>query len=300
MNEWRERLAAKRVLVADGAWGTELTKRGLAAGQAPEAWNLDRPEEVQAVARSYVDAGADIILTNTFGGSAFKLKKFGLRDSVAEINRRGVELSKEAAAARALVFASIGPSGEFMEPLGTITEPEMVACFAEQVRAIAAAAPDGIVIETMSDLAEAKAALRAVRENSDLPAVVSMTFERGARAIATMMGVTPQQAVGELEAAGADLVGANCGAGIETIVEVARRMRPATKLPLWFKPNAGIPELVDGKTVFRETPGEMGAYLPELIAAGASVIGGCCGTTPEHIRLFVTEIPKLLAQQGDR
>lgn len=300
MSEWRERLAAKKVLIADGAWGTELTKRGLAAGEAPEAWNLDRPEEVHAIARSYVDAGADIILTNTFGGSPFKLEKLGLRDNAAEINHRGVELSKEAAAGRTLVFASIGPSGEFMEPLGTVTEAEMVACFAEQIRAIAAAAPDGIVIETMSDLAEAKAALRAVRENSDLPAVVSMTFEKGARAVATMMGVTPQQAVGELEAAGVDVVGANCGGGIESIIEVARLMRPVTKLPLWFKPNAGIPELVDGKTVFREIPEEMAAHLPHLVATGASVIGGCCGTTPEHIRLFAAEIPKLLAQQGDR
>jgi len=294
MNGWKERLAAKRLLIADGAWGTEFARRGLAAGETPERWNLERPNEVLAVARSYVEAGADILLTNTFGGSPLKLAKAGLETRVAEANRRGVELSKEAAGGKALVFASVGPTGEFMTPLGTIEEIEMVACFAEQVRAIAGASPDGIVIETMSDLGEAKAALRAVRENSNLAAVVSMTFQKGARGYATMMGVTPAQAARDLEAAGADVVGANCGAGIDDIVEVARLMRPATTLPLWFKPNAGIPQLIDGKTVFRESPETMAKRLGDLVKAGASIIGGCCGTGPEHIRLFAARARKLV------
>jgi 5-methyltetrahydrofolate--homocysteine methyltransferase len=294
MNGWKERLAAKRLLIADGALGTELAKRGLAAGETPERWNLDRSSEVLAVARSYVEAGADIILTNTFGGSPLKLAKVGLQAQVAEVNFRGVELAKEAAGGKALVFASIGPTGEFMAPAGTIEEAEMVACFAEQVRAIAAASPDGIVMETMSDLGEAKAALRAIRENSNLPAVVSMTFQKGARGYATMMGVTPAQAAEALEAAHADMVGANCGAGIDDIVEVARLMRPATTLPLWFKPNAGLPQLIDGKTVFGETPETMVKRLADLVKAGASVVGGCCGTTPDHIRLFVAAARKLV------
>jgi len=294
MNGWKERLAAKKLLIADGAWGTELVKRGLAAGEAPERWNLDRPDEVLAVARSYVEAGADILLTNTFGGSPLKLRKVGLGGQMAEVNRRGVELSKEAASGKSLVFASVGPTGEFMVPAGTIEEAEMVDCFAEQIKAIVGASPDGIVIESMSDLGEAKAALRAVRENSNLPAVVSMTFQKGARGYATMMGARPAQAAEELERVGADIVGANCGAGIDNVVEVAKLMRRATKLPLWFKPNAGIPQLIDGRTVFRETPEMMAKRLADLVKAGASIVGGCCGTTPDHIRLLVARARQLV------
>ena len=298
MSGWRERLAAKGPLIADGAWGTELAGRGLEAGVAPERWNLDRPDDVRAVAMSYVEAGADIILTNTFGASPLKLGKVGLGGRVGEVNRIGVELSREAAGEGALVFASVGPTGEFMTPVGTVDEEEMVACYAEQVAALAAAGPDGIVIETQTDLAEAKAALRAVRENSGLPVVVSLTFEKGVKGYATMMGVTPARAASELAAAGADIVGANCGAGIAEIIEVARLMRAATKLPLWFKPNAGLPELVKGKTVFRETPEQMVRYLPGLIEAGASIVGGCCGITPGHIQLLVGEANRLMDRQG--
>ena len=284
---WKERLAEKKLLIADGAWGTELAKRGLPAGEAPERWNLENPDEVRAVAASYVEAGADIVITNTFGGSLPKLEKAGLGDKLAEVNRRGVELSKDAAAARALVFASIGPCGEMPAPLGTASEEDMTAWFAQQVQAMVQAAPDGILIETMTDLAEVKAALRAVKENCALPVVTSMTFDRGAKGFATMMGVKPDQAAEELTRAGADIVGANCGSGIEDIIEVAKLMRPVTDLPLWFKPNAGLPELVDGKTVFKQTPDEMVKHFPALVHAGADIIGGCCGTTPEHIRRLV-------------
>jgi len=299
MSGWHERLAAKGLLIADGAWGTELAGRGLEAGVAPERWNLERPDDVRAVAASYVEAGADIILTNTFGASPLKLKKVGLDRHVGEINRIGVELSREAAGERTLVFASVGPTGEFLSPVGTVDEEEMVACYAEQVADLAAAGPDGVVIETQTDLAEAKAALRAVRENSGLPVVVSMTFQKGVKGYATMMGVTPARAASELGADGADIVGANCGAGIAEIVEVARLMRDATELPLWFKPNAGVPELVKGKTVFRETPEQMIRHLPALIEAGASIVGGCCGTTPEHIRLLVAEAKRLTDRRGE-
>ena len=210
-----------------------------------------------------------------------------------EVNRAAARISKEAAGGKALAFASIGPTGEFMEPLGAITEDEMVAYFAEQTAALIEGGVDGFVIETMSDLREAKAALRAVKESSRLPVVVSMTFECGQGGFATFMGVKPQQAAAELEGAGADLVGSNCGSGIENMIEIARLMRPATSLPLWIKSNAGLPELVDGKTVFRETPEEMAVHFGGLVEAGADVIGGCCGTTPEHIRLLVAERDKL-------
>jgi 5-methyltetrahydrofolate--homocysteine methyltransferase len=286
LDEWKRRLNEKRFLVSDGAWGTELAKRGLQAGETPEKWNLDRPDDVRAVAASYMEAGSDIILTNTFGGNVFKLAKVGLEGQARDINRRGVAISKEAASGKALVFASVGPTGEFMEPVGTITEKEMAACFAQQVQAIAEGGADGIVVETMTDLGEAKAALRAAKESSRLPVVVSMTFTKGLKGFATMMGVRPEQAAAELAKAGADMVGANCSSGIEDMVAVARLMKEATALPLWIKPNAGLPELVDGKTVFRETPEMMAKHVPALVEAGARIIGGCCGTTPGHIRLL--------------
>ena len=293
MDKFSELLAAKKILISDGAWGTQLAAQGLQAGECPEKWNLERPDEVKALAAGYVDAGSDIILTNTFGGSRLKLEKAGLGDSVDEVNRSGAAISKDAADGKALVFASIGPTGEFMSPLGTITEAEMVACFAEQVKALADGGADGFVIETMSDLGEAKAALRAVKENSSLPVIVSMTFEHGPGGFATIMGVKPEQAAVELTAAGPEALGSNCGSGIENMIEVARLMRSATDMPLWIKSNAGVPELIDGKTVFRETPEEMARHFADLAEAGARIIGGCCGTTPEHVRAFVAQRDKI-------
>lgn len=297
MTDWKNWLEKKKVLIADGGWGTELFRRGLGPGVAPESWNIDRPEDVRAVAVSYVQAGADIILTNTFGGNPLKLAKAELEQKTAEINRLGAKISKEAAGAHALVFGSIGPTGEFMKPLGTVTETEMVKGFAEQAKALAAGEVDGIVIKTMIDLAEAKAALRATRENTSLPVVVSMTFDKKPRGYATLMGIRPEQAAMELERAGATIVGANCGAGIDHMVEILRLMRPATTLPIWCKPNAGLPELVDGSTVYRETPEQMASRLRVLVDAGASIVGGCCGSTPAHIRAFVLERDKLIAQK---
>jgi len=296
MSKLTSLLNEKPVVVADGAWGTELARRGLPAGAAPELWNAERPDEVRAVAASYVAAGSDVILTNTFGGSPPKLAKAGLEGRCDELNRLGAELSKEAAGGggdTALVIASVGPTGELLEPLGTLTEGDAVSFFARQICALAAGGADGVVMETFIDLAEAKAALRAAKEATDLPAVVSMTFEKGAAGYATVMGVTPERAAKELTAAGADAVGANCGSGIDNMVDVARLLRPATDLPVWIKPNAGMPELVDGRTVFRQTPEEMVARVADLVAAGASVIGGCCGTTPEHIRAIVAEVRRL-------
>ncbi len=293
MGLWKTRLEKKKILIADGGWGTELQKRGLAPGEPPEAWNLSRPEEVAAVARSYVEAGADIILTNTFGGSHLKLAKVHLEDKLLEINRRGARISKQAAGDQALVFASIGPSGEFMAPLGTVSEVDMVQGFAEQAMALAAGGADGIVVETMMDLAEAKAALRAAKESTSLPVAVTLTFNKGPKGYATMMGVRPEQAAAELERAGANILGANCGEGIDIMIELMGLMRSATRLPLWCKPNAGLPELVHGKTVYRETPEMMASKLKDLVRAGAKIVGGCCGTTPSHIRALFLERTKL-------
>ncbi|MGM0491801.1 MAG: homocysteine S-methyltransferase family protein [Armatimonadota bacterium] len=288
-------LEQKKVLIADGAWGTELSRRGLEPGEAPESWVLRQPDAVREVAQGYVDAGAEIILTDTFGGSRFKLAKSDLEDQVAEINRRAVELSQDAAGDAALVFASIGPTGEFMEPLGLVSEQEMIETFGEQVEAMVAGGTDGILVETMTDLGEAKGALLAAREHFDGPVVVSMTFDRGPKGYATMMGVTPEHAAEELQAAGADIVGSNCGHGIENMIEVIDLMSGATDLPLWAKPNAGMPQLVDGDTVFTQSPEETAAHFAELAGAGARIIGGCCGTTPEHIRALVEARDEMFA-----
>ena len=281
---WKEKLRERAVLIADGAWGTQFAKMGLQPGDAPELLNAEFPEVVEAVARSYVDVGADVILTNTFGGSRFKLEKAGIAGRTAQLNRAGTEISVRAAAGGTLVFASVGPTGEFMAPLGTRTEEEFVACFAEQIRACIEAGADGICIETMTELKEALAALSAARALGSFPVVVSMTFDRGARGFATMMGVTPGDAAAQLDAAGADIIGSNCGSGIENHIEIASLLRAATGRPLWIKSNAGLPRLVDGRTVFLESPEKMAGGVRRLIEAGAGFIGGCCGTTPEHIR----------------
>ncbi len=291
---WKNWPEKKKVLIADGGWGTELIKRGLRPEEVPEVWNLERAEDVRAVAASYVRVGAEIILTNTFGGNAIKLSKVGLDSRMAEINKRGAEISKEAARGSALVFGSIGPTGDFLKPLGTITERQMVHSFSEQTRALIEGGVDGIVIETMTDLAEAKAALRAVRESFTGPVVVSMTFDKKQSRYVTIMGVRPEQAAQELEKAGADSVGANCGAGIDHMIDVTHLMRPATTLPIWCKPNAGLPELIQGSVVYRETPEQMTSKLKLLLDAGATVIGGCCGTTPAHVEALVLERNRLV------
>jgi 5-methyltetrahydrofolate--homocysteine methyltransferase len=278
-------LKQRGVLISDGAWGTQLAQAGLPAGQATELWNVEYPNEVEKVARQYVEAGSDIILTNTFGGSRIKLEKVGLADRVEELNRTGTEISRRAAGTKALVFPSIGPTGEFVAPLGARNEEEFVAVFAEQMAACAKAGADGFVIETMSALEEALAALKAARQVArHLPVVVSFTFDRGARGFATMMGLAPEKAAAECDKAGADIIGANCGNGIAHMIEIARLMRASTRKPLWIKANAGMPKIVAGRTVFPESPAEMAARVGDLLKAGADIIGGCCGTSPEHIR----------------
>ena len=289
----KELLKEKNILISDGAWGTEIAKRGFEPGLCPELFNVNEAGMIREIAGSYISAGSDIILTNTFGGSPQKLAKYGLEDRIEELNEAGVRLSVETSNGRALVLGSIGPTGEFLAPLGLTTEEEMTESFACQVKAFVAGGADAVLIETMTDLGEIKCALKAVKENSDFEVICSMTFDKGEKGYATMMGITPDRAAAELEAAGADVAGSNCGAGIDNIIDVARIMKPATGLPLWFKPNAGLPELVGGKTVYRETPQEMASRIPELVDAGANIIGGCCGTTPDHIRKFREVIDNL-------
>lgn len=276
-----EQLAADRPVVTDGAWGTQLQARGLPPGACPDAWNLEHPERVEEVARAYVAAGSRVILTNTFGATKFALERHGLAGEVVAINRAGVEISRRAAADKAYVFASIGPSG-VMLIMGQVSPDQLHTAFREQAHALAEAGADGLVVETMSDLEEAKLAVAAARETG-LPVVGCMTFDSGTRRDRTMMGITPEQAAEVLVAAGADVIGSNCGQGIEGFAELARRLRAATDRPIWLKPNAGLPELVDGKAVYRQTAEQFAALVPGLIEAGADFVGGCCGTNPEFI-----------------
>jgi len=273
-----DKLLAHGPVVTDGAWGTQLFARGLDVGQCPDAWNINHPDRVEDVARAYVEAGSRIILTNTFGASRVRLAEYGLGERTAEINRAGAQISKRAAGNRAFVFASIGPTGKMLVA-EEISRDEMRAAFTEQAHALRDGGADGIVVETMADLEEARIALEAGQQTG-LPVVVCLTFDTGGR---TMMGVTPEQAARELTAAGADAIGSNCGNGIAELIPIARQLRAATALPLWLKPNAGMPEMVAGKPVWKTSPAEFARLMPALREAGANFLGGCCGTTPAHI-----------------
>ena len=274
---------ASSVRVIDGAWGTELQKRGLQAGALPELWNVENVQAVEAVAAGYVGAGSDVILTNTFGANSFVLSAHGLADRAPELAEAGAAISKRAAGAEAKVFASIGPTGKIVM-MGDVPAEEITVAFAETAAAVAAGGAEAIVLETFNELAEAELALRAVKSACELPVVVSMTFASGPDETATMMGDSPANLAAMAEANGAEAVGANCGAGPANYVKVAALLGAATDLPIWVKPNAGLPVLVDGRTIFPMGPTEFVAYVGDLVAAGANFIGGCCGTTPDHIR----------------
>ncbi len=279
------RLKGGGVLVGDGAWGTELMQRGLPAGQPPEWFALQRPEVIEEVARLYVEAGADLVTTDTFGGTSFRLKLHGLDGERQRVNRQAVEAVRRAVAGRALVSASVGPSGELLEPYGDTSPDAVEAAFAEQIDALVAGGADALCIETMSDLTEATRAVKAAKAVAPgVPVMATMTFEPTPRGYFTVMGVSVERAVAGLEAAGADVVGSNCGTGIADMVEIARLLIRATRLPILVQPNAGLPESRDGRVVYNETPEALAARVPELLEAGVAIVGGCCGTTPDHTR----------------
>lgn len=277
-----ERVGGAGPILLDGAWGTQLQARGLAIGACPDAWNLLFPGLVEEVARDYVEAGSRIILTNTFGASRIALTRHGLADEAADINRAGARISRSAADDKALVFASMGPTGAMLA-MEDITEQEMREAFIEQANALADGGADAIVVETMTDLKEAQIAVDAALETG-LPVVACMVFDAGKEGDRTMMGLTPERAAAEMKSAGVDAFGSNCGRGAEQMLPICRRLRAATDLPLWLKPNAGLPELVEGKAVYRTSPKEFAAAALDLVEAGAYFIGGCCGTGPGYIR----------------
>ena len=288
MNNLLASLTAHIPVVTDGAWGTQLQALGLASGDCPDAWNLTHPDLVQRVASMYVEAGSRVILTNTFRSNRIALDAFGLAGQTAALNRAGVTISRTAAGTHATVFASMGPSGKLLMS-GDVTEEDLANAFDEQARALADAGADAIIIETMSDLAEAKIAVASARATG-LPVAASMVFDSGKNNDRTMMGATPEQVVNELVEAGADVIGANCGVGIEGYIPICRRLKGATDRPIWIKPNAGLPELINGTIVYKTTPDQFAAQARTLRDAGATFIGGCCGTSPAFIRSVVSAL----------
>lgn len=280
-----ERVAAGEVLISDGAMGTFLQAHGLVAGECPEAWCSSHPDVVRGIARAYVDAGSDIIETNSFGGTHYKLREYGLADQVSAFNRQAAALAREVIGTKGYVAASVGPTGKIVEDEGgDVSEEDLYRAFVEQVVALADGGADAVCIETMSSITETVQAIKATKDHTRLLVIATLTFAPGARGYRTMMGVDPARAAEEAVAAGADIVGANCGTGIAHMIEVVATMRATVPhVPILVHPNAGMPVLEGGKTVFKETPADMAARVPAILAAGANILGGCCGTTPAHI-----------------
>jgi 5-methyltetrahydrofolate--homocysteine methyltransferase len=275
-----EAIAGGRILVSDGAWGTFLHEKGLKPGECPESWCLERPKDVLDIARSYLDAGADMIESDSFGGSSFKLAHYGLEARAADLNRAAASISRKAAGDGAWVIASIGPTGR-MIAMGDVTEEEFYEAFKVQAGALAEGGADAICIETMSDITEAVQAVKAAKDATRCEIICTFTFEKTLQGdYRTRMGVTPEAAARAALEAGADIIGANCGNGMARMVEVVARIRAeAPGVPILVHANAGLPTNVDGVTVFPESPAEMAAFVPALVKAGADIIGGCCGTT---------------------
>jgi 5-methyltetrahydrofolate--homocysteine methyltransferase len=285
MKPFKERVAQGGILISDGAMGTLLQAKGLKPGECPEWWCISHPDVVRGIHEAYIAAGADIVETNSFGGTCYKLKPYGLADKVRELSLAAVALAKQASAGKRYVAASVGPTGRIVEDEGGDASPQdLYEAFKEQVVALAEGGADALCIETMVSLAEALQAIKAAKENTKLTVICTFTFEPGARGFRTMMGVAPERAALETVAAGTDIVGANCGNGIVNMIEITRQIHAAQRnTPILIQANAGTPVLEGEKTVFRETPEFMASKVSDLIKAGAQIIGGCCGTTPDHI-----------------
>ena len=286
-------LRTGKILVSDGAWGTILYQKGLKAGDCTDEWSLTHYHTVKDIAKSYIDAGADMVETNSFGANRFKLQHFGLQDKVSEINEMAARASREAAGNDQYVVASIGPTGKILL-MGDVTTEELYDCFREQTVALEKGGADAVCIETMSDADEAVLAIKAAKENTGLEVISTFTFEKTLQGdYRTMMGLSPSDATRAALDAGADIIGTNCGNGIEHMIEIVKEIH--AEFPDAFilvQANAGLPMLVDGTTTFPETPEIMAACIPDLLKAGASIVGGCCGTTPEHIKAIKKAVEK--------
>ncbi len=284
MKSFLDRLHAKEILVADGAMGSFLFQRGLKPGECPELMNLNSPEILMEIADLYFNAGADIVQTNSFGGSPLKLAQYGLENKTEEINQTAAQCVRQVVGENAYVSGSCGPTGKMLKPLGEVEIDEMQEGFNRQIKGLVKGGVDIICVETMTDLTEAILAVKAAKSvAADIPVMATMTFDPIPRGFFTVMGVSIAQAVKELTEAGADVLGSNCGNGLEKMIEIAREFRKATELPVIIQSNAGKPEMNKGKLEYPEDPAFFEKKVKALIQAGVSIIGGCCGTTPAHI-----------------
>ncbi|MCJ7453042.1 MAG: homocysteine S-methyltransferase family protein [Steroidobacteraceae bacterium] len=279
-----------RVLLGDGAMGTQLQDAGLESGHCGEAWNLDHPDRVVGIQRRYAEAGSDLILTNTFGACRIMLDRHGEGARTADINRASVAIAREALGGRGYVLGDIGPFGGLMEPYGDISRAAVERAFREQARALVEGGADGIIIETQTAFEEVEIAIAAAREAGAPVVIASFAFDRmlDEDDVRTMMGISPEQAAEFMERHGCDVAGLNCGTGVDMrfAADITRRYRATCGLPVMAQPNAGAPVLEDMKVLYKQTPGEMGDGLEGLLAAGPRIVGGCCGSTPAHIRMF--------------
>lgn len=283
--------AKSEILMCDGGMGTQLQALGLVPGECPEKWCVDKPGLVRSIHQAYRDAGSQIVEANTFGGNRYKLLHYGLENEVAAINRAGAALAREVAGDTRYAMASMGPTGMFMEPYGDETETAFYDVFAMQARAFEAGGADSVIVETMMAVEECCVAIRAVRENTSLTCLASFTFDpQPDGGYASMMGVTPEQFAEQALAAGAHILGSNCGTGPDHMIAIIKRIRAVTQVPLIAMPNAGMPQLAGNETVFPESPEEMASKVGRLIEAGATIIGGCCGTTPAHIAAMARRV----------
>jgi 5-methyltetrahydrofolate--homocysteine methyltransferase len=287
-----ERLQAGATLVSDGATGTNLQAAGLGLGVPPEEWLFDEPDKISALHCAFVEAGSDIILTDSFGGTRIRLRESKYLDRLAEINKRAVEIARQAANARpgVLVAGSMGPTGLLMEPFGELTNDDVANAYAEQAAALTEGGADLLVLETFFALEEATAAIEGVQRASKLPLVVSFSFDQGTR---TMMGLTPTQVAKTMAPLGIAALGANCGRSLDEMIQVVQEYVAANAgLPLWIKPNAGLPRMDGDVSVYDTTPETMGEYAKKFVAAGAKIVGGCCGSSPAHVAAIARAVKK--------
>jgi len=287
------RLREGEVLLSDGAWGTQMQARGLQPGDCYEEWNITRPVDVSAIANAYFAAGADFCLTNTFGGNRYRLTRQGFAARLDEFNRAGIQLSLAAARTYGrAVFASVGPTGEYIEPEGMLSKKEMLVAYREQLSALKAGGAEAVCIETMYIVDEAVLAVQAAKE-LDLYCMASVTYDSTRDGYRTMLGATVGEATRAIDAAGADIIGSNCGNGIREMVEIARVLRQFTQKPVSVRSNAGLPKMVDGTAIYNETPQMLCDAAEEMIGLGVNIVGGCCGTTPDHIRALRPVVDKV-------
>jgi 5-methyltetrahydrofolate--homocysteine methyltransferase len=286
-------LVELRPVLGDGAMGTMLQLNGLVTGDCPEAWNLDHPDVVRGIHSEYRDAGSDFVTSNTFGANPIKLERAGMAGKLDDVVKRGVELARAGAGEKCLVAGSMGPTGALLEPYGDTPADKIRDAFSAAAKAFSETGVDFLLVETMTDLNEARLAIEAAREVWSGPLVATMSFEKGAKGYRTVMGTSPEQAARDLPEAGADMVGTNCVGGMAEATGIMKIMVPESKVPTIAQPNAGLPEVLPDGVVYPETPEAMTEGLEQLLGVGVRVVGGCCGTTPAHIRKMAAFLGKV-------